>query len=88
MCRYQELTAIEVAPLSFVGVVVYGELEFTLRAGEASTSRVLHPHVDPNVLRGEIDSTDLPRCGKAQYLTVELGVVHGLNHARDRPIHL
>jgi hypothetical protein len=84
----QELAAVEVTPLALFGVVVDGEFEFTLWAREASTSRVIHPHIDPNFLGGEINPTHLPRCDETQYLTVELGVVHGLNHAPGHSVHI
>ena len=82
----QEPAAVEMSPLALFGVVVDGKFAFTFRAGEASTSRVIHPHIDPSLLGGEINSIHLPRCDETQWLTVELGVVHGPNHASGRSV--
>jgi hypothetical protein len=58
----QELTAVEMSPLALFGGVVDGKFAFTFRAGEASTSRVIHPHIDPTLLGGGTNPNHLPRC--------------------------
>lgn len=78
----EKLTNVEVARSSFVSVVVDGQFAHTW-AGEAG-SRVIHPHIDPNVLGGELDTTHLPRCDETQYVTVRLEAVYGSYHASGR----
>jgi hypothetical protein len=74
-----------VTPLTLFDVLVDGEFAFALRTGEVSASRVIHPRIDPNLLDGEIDSTDISRSDETQHLTALLGILHGINHARDCP---
>jgi len=57
-------------------MVVDGELEVTLRAGEPRSSWMLGPYVDPPAVDGQLDPAHLPRSYESQQVPVELGVTH------------
>lgn len=52
----QQLTTVEVAPLTFLGVVVDGQFELTLMAREPRPSGMNDPLIDSSSLGGELNS--------------------------------
>jgi len=72
----EERAAVEVPPGAFLAMVVDGELEVTLRAGEPRSSWMLGPYVDPPAVDGQLDPAHLPRSYESQQVPVELGVTH------------
>src|SRR5665648_980872 len=57
-----------------------------LRAGEASSPRMLRPHIHPPIGHRQLDPAHLPRGDQTQQMPVQLGVTHPGIMPRDRLI--
>src|SRR5450631_4528517 len=73
-------------PRPFLGVVIDRQFPLALRAGEASSPRMLRPHIHPTIGHRQLDPAHLPRGDQTQQMPVQLGVTHPGIMPRDRLI--
>ena len=72
----EEPAAVQMPPRPFLGVVIDRQFPLALRAGEASSPRMLRPHIHPTIGHRQLDPAHLPRGDQTQQMPVQLGVTH------------
>ena len=73
----QELATVQMAPDTFLGVVVESQLGATLGTRPADPLRMVRPHVDSFLRDVELDRANGPRRFQPEQVTVQFDIAHG-----------
>jgi hypothetical protein len=72
----EEPATVQMPPRPFLAVVIDRQFPLALRAGEASSPRMLRPHIHPPIGHRQLDPAHFPRGDQTQQMLVQLGVTH------------